>query len=487
MKSIKKNFVYNILLNISQVIYPLITAPYIARVLDPESLGLANFASTYAGYFALFAVLGLPTYGVRAVASVRDNKGETSELVSSLFSLSVLTTVIVTGLYLLSIAFIGSLRVDYLIFIVSGAAIYLAPIKINWYYQGIEDFGFITLRTLIIRTLSLVAIFLFVKTRDDLLIYVLIGVLGSVVGDIWNYIRLLKSGIKVNFSLKGTKEHLKPVTTLFFSSIAISIYTILDTLMLGFMSEYSEVGYYGNAMHLSKAALALVTSLSVVVVPRVSHYFAQGKTDEVVTLVNKAISFVSFIAFPCAIGLACVAPTFVPLFFGDKFLGSIIPVQILSFLIVALGLNNLLGFQCLIGLGKDRLFLNVVLIGAAANLVLNLIMIPIWGSIGASISSVFAELLILLIEVFIVYKHTFIRFSAKLSKEVIISLLLSAGFIPIVLGLNKVFTGWIFIGISVLCCGVFYLIGQFIFKNSSLEIMQTVLLSKLNIKSNINK
>lgn len=480
MKSIKKNFIFNILLNISNIIFPLVTAPYIARVLDPESIGLANFASTYAGYFAMFAVLGIPTYGVRAIAGVRENKRETEKVVSSLFSLSLLSTIAVTLLYVISIFTIDSLRSDLIIFVVAGVAIYLAPIKINWYYQGIEDFSFITIRSVFVRTISLIALFVFVHDRDDLLNYVLINVLGGVIGDLWNYYRLTRSGIRLKFTSKGLTLHLKPIMTLFVSTIAISIYTVLDTIMLGFMSTYSEVGYYSNAMHLSKAVLALVTSLSVVVVPRVSNLYANNQKKEINALVNKAVNAVSFIAFPCMMGLICVAPTLVPAFLGDKFYGSIIPLQILSVLIIAIGLNNLLGFQCLIALGKDKLFLYVVLLGSFSNLLLNIVLIPRFGSIGASFSSIVAELSILFTEIYLVYRYTFIRFSKI--KDVILSCVFSFAFIPISWGVSLIVSGWYFVIISAFSCAIFYIIIQSFANNLTMNEIKVIIFSRFTTK-----
>ena len=166
--SIKKNAFYNVLLNISQVIFPLITAPYVSRVLEPDGVGLFNFANTYAGYFALVALLGIPTYGVREVAKARDDKESLSMLVSQLMTIAVMTTVVVSAVYLITIAVVGQLTENYIIFLLAGFVIYLAPFKINWYYQGLEEFGFITMRSLILRTLGIICLFVFVRTKSDL-------------------------------------------------------------------------------------------------------------------------------------------------------------------------------------------------------------------------------------------------------------------------------------------------------------------------------
>ena len=476
MASLKKNSIYNTVLNICNVIYPLITAPYIARVLDPDGVGLVNFATTYANYFALVAVLGIPIYGIRAVAKVRENKDALNNVVSELITISLLSTIVVTVVFLLTLVIIDKLNESFILFLVAGIVIYLAPLRINWYYQGVEKFDFITLRTLVIRVLSIIALFTFVRTKSDIVIFVLIYVLGSVIGDIWNYIKLYGEGLRPRIKISGLRNHIRPIFLLFTSSVAISIYTVLDTVMLGFMSDYSEVGFYNSASHMSKAIVTLVTSASAVLIPRVSYYFEKGLSKEIDSLIEKAFSFQSFIAFPCAIGLFCVAPVFVPLFLGDSFKGSIIPLQILSFLILSIGLNNFLGTQVLVGLGKDAPFMKAVIIGAITNFALNSLLIPHLGANGASISSLIAETIIALLMLYMVKKHTFIRI--KLNKEMFQSLLFSLFFIPITYILSFFTSGWLFVLVSTICCGSFYILFQYIVKNSSLLLALSFVLEK---------
>lgn len=409
MKSIKLNFIYNVLLNVSSVIFPLITAPYVARVLEPDGVGLFNFAGTYAGYFALVALLGIPTYGVREVSKLREDKQGLTKFISEMMSIALITTIVISAIYILSIALVGQLSENYIIFLLAGFAVYLAPFKINWYYQGIEEFGFITLRSLIIRVLGIVSLFLFVHEKDDLIIYILINVSSSVTADVWNFTKMWRSGVHPFFIVKGLKKHLKPLWILFASSIAISIYTVLDTLMLGFIKDYTEVGYYNNALHLSRMLLIVVTSLSVVSVPRFSSYINKGMLKDANGLANKSFSFVGLLAFPISIGLICITPTFVPWFFGKEFYGAIIPLEILSVLNVAIGFSNILGVQILVGLNKEKSYLRCILIGTISNFILNCILIPSIGAIGASIASVTAEFFVTFSMFFFVYKVTPVR------------------------------------------------------------------------------
>ena len=481
MASIKRNFAYNVLLNVSRVIFPLITAPYISRVLEPDGIGLFNFANTYAGYFALFAVLGIPYYGIREVAKLHDDKEGLSRLVSELISVSFIATFIVTLIYVTSIFLMGQLDENRVIFLVSGLLLYFAPFRIDWFYSGLEQFKYITLRTVIIRTVSIICMFIFVRTKSDLLIYVILNVCGTICGDIWNYVKLLRSGIRPRLTFIGLKKHLSPLFILFASSIAISIYTILDTLMLGFMTDYQQVGYYNNAMHLSKAVLTIVTSLSAVAIPQMSQYYKEKEFDKINDLANKSFLIISFIAFPAAVGIACLAPTFVPLFFGAKFGGSVVPLMISSLVIIVIGLNNISCIQILVGLGYDRLFCNSVLIGTISNFLLNLGLIPIWGANGASIASVFAEILVLGSSVWYVYHKTPLQLKVGIP-NLLKSLCGSLLFLPTILLLSRCLNGWTLVAVFILVGSGIYMFSQKILKNQSLDLFVPVILQKLQRK-----
>jgi len=478
MASIKRNFAYNVLLNLSRIVFPLITAPYISRVLEPDGVGLFNFANTYAGWFALVAVLGIPTYGIREVAKIHEDKKALSQLLSELISVSCFATLAVALIYLSSIFVVGQLSENGVVFLVSGFLLYFAPFRIDWFYSGLEQFGYIMIRTVIIRIISIVCMFIFVRTKSDLLVYVLLNVAGTICGDCWNFAKLLKSGIKPKLVVRGLKKHLSPLFLLFTASIAISIYTILDTLMLGFMTDYQQVGFYNNAMHISRALLAIVTSLSAVAIPRMSQYCKTQEYDKINDLANKSFSIVSFFALPTAIGIICLAPTFVPLFFGAEFGGSIGPLMILSLLIVAVGLNNLSGVQILVGMGFDRLFFRSVLCGTVANFILNLLLIPVFGAIGASVSSVFAESLILAVTVWYVYRNTSIRLSRNMTDlfKAFVGTLL---FPPIILLLGRFFEGWVLVFLFIVCGSSSYVLMQKYLKNTSVALFLSIILQKL--------
>lgn len=280
--------------NIANIIFPLITAPYVARVLNPDSLGLANFASNYAGYFVLVAALGIPNYGIREVSKRRGSKKELSMVFSELFSISILTTVFTSLVFLLTLFLIGQLKHDFIIFLIAGITLFTTPFNIDWFYSGLEDFQYITIRSLVVKTISVICLFLFVRDEADLIIFVLLNALSGCVNQVWNVLVLLKSGIRIRLGLSGIRKHVKPLLLLFSSTIAISLYTTVNVLMLGFASTYDQVSYYNQANNLSRAFLAVVTSLSEIMVPRLSFLKALGDWDNINKLVSKSFSLVSF-------------------------------------------------------------------------------------------------------------------------------------------------------------------------------------------------
>lgn len=477
MKSIKKNFIYNSLLSLSSILFPLVTAPYIARVLSPEGVGLYNFAHTYSNYFAMVALLGVPTYGIREIAKIRDDKERTNELLSELFSLTIISTLFSVLLYFSSIFLINQLNEDLLIFAVIGVILYLSPININWFFSGFEDFGYITLRSLIVKIICIISIFLFVRTPEDLLFYVLITVFSTIANNVWNIFALYKNGFRIHLQFKGINKHIKPCIILLASGVAMSLYTILDTMMLGFMTEYTEVAYYNYAMQISKAIVLVVTSLSTVTLPRVSYYLGNNDFVEISRLINKAYNFVLFLGVPITIAIMLVAPIFVPLFLGEEYYGSIVPLIILSILVISIGINNLIGTLGVLGTGQDRFFLYSVLCGSVSNILLNFLLIPLYGATGASVASVCSESLVAIVMIYFMYKSTPIRISE--SKYTLMTICASLLLIPIFLLLNRLFSNWLLIIIFSVVGGIVYLVSQCFLKNPVLSLIFNLIHDKI--------
>lgn len=484
MASIKRNFAYNILLNVSNVLFPFITGPYVARVLEPDGIGLASFASNFAGYFVLFAGLGYYTYSLREISKLRDNVVERQKFVGQIFTILVINTLVVYATFLGSIFLLPKMREHFLIFFIAGCSILFVPFNIEWYFGGLERFGFITSRNLIIRSCVIIGLFIFVKTKSDLYIYMILYVLSGIGGVCWNLFEMKKDGVVVKFVRKGIKRHYKPMLILFASSVAISIYTMIDTLMLGLISDYSEVGFYHNATSISKTILALVTSLSAVALPRITYYTKQNDIRNLNLLFSKSFNVISFLAIPAMIGIMCISPVFVPLFYGEAFRGAIIPLMIMGGVIVAIGFNNITGTQILLGMGYDSIYLKCILVGACTNFLLNLVIIPHFGASGAATSSVIAELLILLVTIIAIRKKTPVRF-INILPDVVKAFIASLLFIPIAFGIRFVLNGWLSVLAIIASCAVVYLFAQKLFKSQSYELFAP-LITKLFKKKSVN-
>jgi len=477
--SIKKNFVYNVILNVVNVIFPLITAPYISRVLSPEDIGLFNFAGSFSGYFALIAALGIPTYGVREIARLK-HSGNLQQTFSEIFTLSVLSTVIVSVLYIGTVISVSQLRESLLFFLLSGVVLYLKPFSIEWLFQGLEQFSFITIRSVIVKALSVLLMFSFVKTKEDLFVYLLIFIFCQCANQVWNISFLKKIGLSIKLSTRNIKIHLRPVIILFLSTVAISIYTILDSIMTGFISGYTDVAYYTHANNIVKLLISLVTSLSVVTLPRISQLSDGNDWSEISSVCGKSISVISFMVFPLCVSLYLISPVFVPLFYGCAFIGTIIPLKIFSIIIVLIGFSNLIGLQVLVPLGKDKLFLISVLSGTFSNVLLNIILIPEYGAVGASISSFISEFIVLCVMLFFMYKDTKIRIQGF--SDIMKSILGSTLLIPVYLLFQSFYEDWCLLFIFFIVGSLIYITLQIILKNSSVVTLFHIVKTKFVLK-----
>lgn len=459
----------------SRVIFPLITAPYVSRVLEPDGVGLFNFSNTYAAWFSMFAALGIPYYGIREIARLED-KQEQQRFVSEIISISMVSTLLCSAMMFLTLFFIPQLNENYVIFLVAGTVLYITPFKIDWYFRGMEEFGYITFRSLLIKILSVILLFLFVRSKSDLLLYVFLNAISLVLNEVWNFVKLYQRGLHPCFTLSGRK-HIKSLLVLFSSSIAISVYTLLDTLMLGFMTDYAEVGYYNCATHISRALLPVVTSLSAVVLPRISLLEKSNDLQQINKLINKSFSVIAFLSFPVAFIVIAVAPTFIPLFYGEQFYGATLPLQIMILTVIAIGFNNLTGFQILLALGFDKLFLYSILIGMVSNFSLNLLFIPYFGASGAALSSVIAEFLILAVMIYYIYTYTKIRFRGE--RQLLQAFIFSSLFFLVAFLIGQFISGWPFVFVSGIVCSLIYLLFQNAIGNESLLVFKRIVIEKI--------
>ena len=388
-KSIKKNYIFNVAYQILTILTPLITAPYLSRVLQPDGIGRVSFAESIVSYFSLVAVMGISSYGQREISYVQNDVAKHSEVFWNAKILGFCTAGITIVIYIIFSLLQKENATLYLILTLNLVANFF---DITWFFQGMEDFAKTVTRNAIVKIMQICYIFLFVKDKTDLPLYVLGLGLFTMLGNLslWPYLPKYITKVKLS-ALKPFKDF-KVVLSLFIPSVAIQIYTVLDKTMIGVItgSEY-ENGYYEQAMKISKMLLVLVTSLSTVMVPRIGHLFENNKKDEIQRYMYRGYRFVWFLGIPMCLGIIMTADNFVPWFFGAGYEKVVPLLQILSLLIIIIGFSNVVGLQYLIPTKRQNKFSISVMLGAVVNFCMNTFMIYFFKSIGAAIASVVAE------------------------------------------------------------------------------------------------
>ena len=402
-KSIKKNYIFNVAYQILTILTPLITAPYLSRVLQPDGIGRASFAESIVSYFSLVAVMGISSYGQREISYVQNDISKRSEVFWNAKILGFCTSGVTIIFYIVFALLQKENSTLYLILTLNLVANFF---DITWFFQGMEDFAKTVTRNAIVKILQICYIFLFVKDKTDLPLYVLGLGLFTMLGNLslWPYLPKYITKVKLS-ALKPFKDF-KVVLSLFIPSVAIQIYTVLDKTMIGIItgSEY-ENGYYEQAMKISKMLLVLVTSLSTVMVPRIGHLFENNKKDEIQRYMYRGYRFVWFLGIPMCLGIIMTADNFVPWFFGAGYEKVIPLLKILSFLIPLIGINNVSGTQYLVPTKRQNIFTLTVSIGAITNFCLNLVLIYFFKSIGAAIASLAAETIIPIVQLILLRKE----------------------------------------------------------------------------------
>ena len=396
--SIKFNFIMNALLTISQVIFPMITFPYYSRVLGAEGTGSVGFALAVVSYFTMVASLGVPTYGIRACAKVRDDKEKLSQTVQELLIINGITTAIMYVAYFLAIAIVPRFAQEKEILTMVSISIVLNTMGISWLYSALERYSYITLCTVIFKIIGVVLMFVFVRSPGDYIIYGGISAIANYGSGILNFFNMRKY-----ISLKKTgpydfKQHIGPIFTFFMMSASISIYTNLDKVMLGFMKTNTDVGYYDASVKIKTILVNVVTSLGTVLLPRMSFYIEKGEKEAFRRTVTKAFRFVIVAASSLMIFFIIFARESILAISGEEFLPAVFPMQLLMITLLLIGLSNITGIQILTPMGRENLVLKSILWGAAVDFVLNLILIPNYASSGAAFATVMAELIVVVVQ-----------------------------------------------------------------------------------------
>ena len=375
------------------MLFPLITFPYVCRVIEADGIGQINFFQSIISYISLFTCLGIPMYAIREIARDRSDVVQMNRTAMEILLLHSMLTLVGYAIVAILCLTVPQIQVNIPLFLILSLTIFFTAIGCEWFYQGIEDFKYITIRGLIIKTVSVVLLFIFVKSKTDLLYYGCYTVFGVLGGNIFNFFRLRKYIHRENiiFSELHIKRHVKPVLKVFSFSVVTSIYLQLNTVLLGFLKNALAVGYFAAATKVMQMLLTMSACLGSVMMPRASHLIAENKEDEFNRLIQKSYDFTLAIALPMTIGLIFCAPSLITALCGVKFEHSILPSQIIAPIILMVAISNVFGIQVLFPKGKINIVTLCCGIGAVADLILNLCLIPFFSYIGTSIAYLGAE------------------------------------------------------------------------------------------------
>lgn len=397
-KSIKNNVIMNMILTMSSFVFPLITFPYVSRILMPEGIGKVSFATSLVSYFLMFSQLGIPTYAVRTCAKVRDNKKILSKTAQELLIINVIMAVVSYIFLLLSICIIPKLQVEKTLYLIISSTIFLTAIGVEWLYKALEQYTYIAIRSIIFKFLALVAMFCLVHEESDYVIYGAISIFAASASYILNFINVRKYIYLSPVGKYELKRHIKPILVFFAMACATTIYTNLDSVMLGFMKTDTDVGYYNAAIKIKTILVSVVTSLGVVLLPRSSYYLENNMEDEFRYIASKAMNFVFVAAIPLTIYFFAYAQEGICFLSGEAYLGSIIPMQIIMPTVIFIGITSISGTQMLVPLGREKFVLYSEILGAVTDVLLNLALIPKFAAAGAAIGTLVAEFVVLLVQ-----------------------------------------------------------------------------------------
>ncbi|MBF0715765.1 flippase [Gemella palaticanis] len=415
------------LLTISSIIFPLITFPYVSRILQAEGVGKVSFATSIVTYFLIFSQLGIPTYGIRACAKVRDDKDKLTKTVQELIFINIIMTIIAYIVFFTLFFTVERINNDSKLFLIMSSSLLFNVIGMEWLYKSLEQYTYITIRSLIFKVIGIFLMFIFVNNAEDYAIYGAITIFAVSASNILNLFNSRKF-IYINkfYQNYNISKHLKAIFIFFALSAATTIYTNMDNVILGFLKDDSAVGYYNTAVRIKMLLLSIVTSLGAVLLPRLSYYVEQGNDTEFIKLISKSFQFILFMSTSITVYFVIFAKESIYLLAGSNFENSILIMQIIMPTVIFIGFTNLFGIQILVPLGKEKIVLYSVISGSIVSLLLNFILIPNYSFIGAAIANLLAELVVLIIQSYYIKNYLVKVINDIQFLQVIVAIILSA-------------------------------------------------------------
>ncbi|MBK1813882.1 oligosaccharide flippase family protein [Clostridium sp. YIM B02505] len=465
--SIIKNYIYNTLYQVMIMIIPLITIPYLTRIFSPGQMGLNAYSLSIVNYFMLFGMLGMQMYGNRQVGYIRDDKEKLRRYFWSLYSTQICTSLIAMVAYYI---FVGIfMKENQFIFLIQGLNMLMVVFDISWLFMGLEDFKKVVIRNSTAKLVGLVSIFVFVRSSDDLIKYILLTIFINLAGLLIMWTNIPKSIRKIEIDMKIIKETIFPLIRLFLPQISTQVYLLLSRTLIGALSDNDQVAYYDYSQKIINIILSLVASVGVILLPRISNILGQGKKEEMKKLVEQTFSFVSYVSIPMAFGLMGISKILVSWFLDPQYYAVERLTVASSIIIVAVNWANIIGIQYLVGSKQENKYTISIVISGVINLIMNIILIPRYGATGAVISIIEAEVLGIILQLIFVRKQLpVVKMLLGTGRYWIVSIIMMflvsyvGGFIanPVLANVVQVVTG-----------GVFYLLVMFILKDKTQELV----------------
>ena len=391
--SLKKNIAISTVYQVLLIILPIITAPYVARVLGPDQSGIYDYTNSIQTYFAMFAALGTASYGAREIARVRDDIALRSKLFWEIELMTVMTSTVCIIVWFIFIAFTPQYKVIYLVLTMG---LFSTMFDISWFFAGMEQFKYTVTKNAACKLIGVVLMFLFVKKQDDLLLYIIIITASTMIGNLSMWLYVPRFTEKVDFKTLQFRKHFHETLIYFVPSIATSVYTVLDRTLIGVITKNkAENGFYHYTMQIINMMKALTfSSLNMVLGSRIAYLFAEEKYDEIKERIKDSVNYILFMGIGICFGLSGIAKRFVPIFLGPGYDRVVVMLMLMSPIVVIIGVSNCLGSQYYTPSGNRKLSAKFIIIGAIVNLILNLILIPRYWGYGAIVASLIAELVI---------------------------------------------------------------------------------------------
>lgn len=419
-KSLTKNTIFYMIYNTLNIIFPLLTGIYVARILLPNEIGMVESAKNLVQYFVILSFLGIPTYGLKEIAKNRKDKEKLNKTYTELMLINTISTIFFTVVYLLLIFIVPVYREKIHLYLISGLLIILNLFNNTWLFEGLEEFQFISIRNLIFKIISFFALVIFVRNENDYLWYASINVIGTAGNYIINMLHS-KKFVKFSFKDMNLKQHMKYIFYLVFVNLAIEIYSLVDITMLGFLCKNSDVAFYSYGSKIYRILITVMNTFTTVVVPKLAFTYSESKIEDYNNLLTKTFKIIILIAVPLIIGIQFTSNFLITAIYGGAYLASSNVLKIFTVALLISPIGYLLGSRVMLTTGNEKKMVIPVMAGAIVNVICNFILIQLIQESGAAIASVISEIVVMIVYLHFSKKYFRIFNIKKFIKNILIA------------------------------------------------------------------